>query len=76
MEKKTLKTNLLLASIIAAPTTFSAPQIALADAGNEVVVSTTRRPTKLSNVGSSISVLSDVEIEKSQFNFALDALPG
>ncbi len=41
---------------------------------DEFVVTTTRRAVSLENVGSSISVLSEIELERGQFNFALDAL--
>ena len=41
---------------------------------DELVVTTTRRAVALDNVGSSISVLSDIELERGQYNFTLDAL--
>ena len=77
MNKKILGLSgplLLLASSFATPNIAQAQQETASSEDDVIVVTVNRRPQPLSQVGSSVSVISAATLEKSQQNFVIDAL--
>ena len=72
MKKKIIP---IVGALLASTSTYSLPNISLAEEVSDVIVVTAnRRPQPLSEVGSSISVVTGEDLERNQQSFVLDAL--
>jgi len=65
---------LLLSSVVFAPAAVFAQDGPAAETPEEIVITATRRPQNVNDIGASISVLGKEALERGQYSFVVDAL--